>query len=261
MLCTNSGPTRDTGHAAHAAWLRDWERRGVLGPVEALTRHEAARIARDFRKQYARSGVAGTRNRHVDLRVLAELCDNAGIWLPAHAILGDELLLWRTRMFLGNPRLPWHEDRHAELFVRKALSLSVLLAIEDSPPDNCTVIVAASHKLSVGEKEARYGITASRKAGGSVRYRGEVAAGFHEALPLRAGEMILFHPKLLHASAGFTIGGDPVTHERMSIAFRVTSPNVELRDEAFPEERRDLVLRTLRRASGEAADRSQHVAP
>ena len=116
-----------------AARRRDWERRGLVGPVEVLTRSEANRIGRDFREQCARSGVAATRNRHVDLPVLAELCANPNVWQPAHALLGDELLLWRTNMFLGNPRLPWHEDRHARLFVREAFSLSMLLAIEDSP--------------------------------------------------------------------------------------------------------------------------------
>ena len=53
----------------------------------------------------------------------------------------------------------------------------MLLAIEDSPPDNCTVVVPGSHTLTVPEeKEAGYGITATRQAGGNVRYAGEIAA-------------------------------------------------------------------------------------
>lgn len=236
----------------HAALRRDWERRGLVGPVEVLTRHEAARVARDFRAQYARSGIAATRNRHVDLPVLAELCASPRLWQPAHDLLGDDLLLWRTNMFLGNPRLPWHEDRHARLFVREAFSLSMLLAIKDSPPDNCTVFVPESHTLTILEKEDRYGVTATHQAGGNVRYAGEIGAEFREPLSLKTGEMIVFHPRLLHASSGFVNGEVPAASERMSIAIRVTTSRAELGNEAFTEkhEDRDAVLRTIRRSSG-----------
>ena len=231
---------------------REWERRGIVGPLRVLPRSHAARIGRHFREQYARSCIASTLNRHVDLPVLAELCANANIWPPAHDILGDELLLWRTRAFLGIPTLLWHEDRHARLFVNDAFSLSMLLAIDASPPDNCTVFIPGSHKLTIAEKEDRYGVTATDRASGNVAYEGRIAGEFREPVPLRAGEMILFHPELLHASSGFVNGGNPQTRERMNIGFRVTTPDVELREAAFPVEReeRELVLRAVRRSSG-----------
>ena len=234
-----------------AADRRDWERRGLVGPVEVLTRSEANRIGREFREQFAQSGIAATRNRHADLPVLAELCANPNVWQPAHDLLGDDLLLWRTNMFLGNPRLPWHEDRHARLFVREAFSLSMLLAIEDSPPENCTVVVPGSHRLTVPEKEAGYSIKATHQAGGNVRYAGEIAAEIRELQPLKAGEMVLFHRGLLHASSGFVDGREPAAAERISISLRVTESGVELRDEAFPEARedRELVLRSMRHSS------------
>ena len=248
MRSMDNGAGMASGRAARR---RGWERRGLVGPVEVLTRSEAARIAREFREQHARSGIAATRNRHIDLPVLAELCANPDIWQPAHDLLGDELLLWRTNLFLGNPRLPWHEDRHARLFVREAFSLSMLLAIEDSPPDNCTVFVPGSHVLTVPEKEDRYGVSATHQAGGNVRYAGDIAVEFREPRALEAGEMILFHPGLLHASSGFVSGRAPAASERMSISLRVTTSGVELRDEAFPEEREDRgsVLRAIRRLS------------
>ena len=154
-------------------------------------------------------------------------------------------------MFPCNPRLPWHEDRHARLFASEAFSLSMLLAIEDSPPENCTVVVPGSHGLTVPEKEAKYGITTTRQAGGNVRYAGEIATRFREPRPLKAGEMVLLHPGLLHASSGFVNGRNPAATERMSISFRVAESGAELRDEAFPEARedRDLVLRPVRRSS------------
>ena len=212
---------------------RDWKRRGLVGPVRVMNRRDAARIARDFGEQHERSGISSTRNRHMDLPVLAALCEAPGIWQPAHEVLGDRLLLWRTNMFLGIPDLPWHEDRYAGLFVREAFSLSVMLAIEDSPPDNCTVFAPGSHRLTVGEKERRFGIEARPQAFGNVRYAGQVAAESCEFLSLEAGELIVFHPELLHASSGHVNGRTEASAERMSVVFRVTTPGARLRDEAF----------------------------
>ena len=230
---------------------RDWERRGLVGPVRVMNRRHAAGIGRDFREQHERSGIASTRNRHVDLPVLAALLDDPGIWRPAHALLGDNLLLWRTNMFLGNPELPWHEDRYAGLFVRQAFSLSVMLAIEDSPPDNCTVFAPGSHRLTVGEKARRFGIESRPQAFGNVRYAGQVAAESCEFLSLEAGEMIAFHPELLHASSSYVNGRTEASAERMSIVFRVTTPDAKLRDEAFASGPGDgsAVLRSIERTS------------
>ena len=147
--------------------------------------------------------------------------------------------------------VPWHEDRHARLFAGEAFSLSMPLALEDSPPESCTLVVPGSHGLTPEEKEDRYGIDARRQAGGNVRYAGDVAAGFSEPQPLKAGEMVLFHPGLLHASSGYVNGEDSAATDGMSI-FRVAESGVEVRDEAIPgeQEDRERVLRTVRRSSG-----------
>ena len=110
--------------------------------------------------------------------------------------------------------------------------------IEDSPPDNCTVFVPGSHRLTVQEKEGRYGITALVKPGGNLRYarrdRGRIPRA--AAAPGRRGGP-LPPPSLLHASAGFVNGAAETSSERMSLTFRVASAGAALRDEAFPGER------------------------
>ena len=216
-----------------------------------MSRRDAAGIGGDFRAQHAQSGIPSARNRHVDLPVLAALCERPEIWQLAHEILGDRLLLWRTNMFLGNPGLPWHEDRYAGLFVREAFSLSLMLAIEDSPSDNCTVFALESHGLTIREKERRFDIEARPQAFGNVRYAGQVAAESCAFMPLQAGEMIVFHPELLHASSGYVNGRTEAPAERMSITFRVTTPDAKLRDEAFADGPGDAkaVLRSIERSS------------
>ena len=197
------------------------------------------------------SGVSATRNRHIDLPVLDALSADADFWRPIHDVLGRELLLWRTNMFLADPRLPWHEDRHSEAFEGDALSFSTLLALDDLPSQSCTVFVPGSHRLSVAEKERKFGISATYRESGNVRYAGQVAERFRAPLPLEAGEAVLFHPHLLHASGSYARDRRRMSRERMILTFRITAPAVALRDSAFPEERedRDDVLRVIRRAS------------
>ena len=188
-------------------------------------------------------------NRHVDLPVLMTLCGDSRIWRYAHDILGDSLMLWRTNMFMGNPILPWHEDRHAGLFVGDTFSLSLMLAFEDSPSDNCVVVAPGSHRLTVDEKEREYGVEAKWQAFGNLRYGGQLARNACEFVPLKAGELIVFHPEVMHASSGQVNGPSGVSTERMSIVFRVTTPNAKLRDEAFAHGPGDArtVLRTVDR--------------
>lgn len=212
---------------------RDWEQRGLVGPVRIMHRRQAVGLGRRFRRQYQRSGISSTMNRHVDLPALEALAKDSRIWRFAHDILGESLVLWRTNVFLGNPVLPWHEDRHAGLFAGDAFSVSLMLAIEDSPPDNCVVFARGSHRLSMEQKERRFGIEARRQAFGNLRYSGHVEAKSCEFVPLKAGELIVFHPELMHASSGHVNGLAEVSAERMSIVFRVTTPAAKLQDEAF----------------------------
>ena len=240
-------------------WVRDryhWNAEACpLGPLPLLGENEAARIKSAIRAQRSRSGVSSTRNRHIDLPVLDALSVDADFWRPIHDVLGRELLLWRTNMFLADPRLPWHEDRHSEAFEGDALSFSTLLAMDDLPSQSCTVFVPGSHRLSVAEKERRYGIAATYRESGNIRYAGQVAERFCAPLPLEAGEAVLFHSHLLHASGSYARDRRRTSRERMILTFRITTPAAVLRDSAFPEasEDGDRGLRWIRRSSGAAS--------
>ena len=214
-----------------------------------------ARLKSAIQAQRSRSGDSSTRNRHIDLPVLDALCADADFWRPIHDVLGRELLLWRTNMFLADPRLPWHEDRHSEAFEGDALSFSTLLAMDDLPLESCTVFVPGSHRLSVAEKERKYGISAAYRESGNIRYAGQVAERCRAPLPLRAGEAVLVHPHMLHASGSYARDGCRTSGERMILTIRITAPTVEVRDAALPEasEDGDMGLRLLRRSPGAAS--------
>ena len=97
--------TGATGRARILRWVRDryrWKRWGLLGPLPLLGGHEVTRMKGAIEAQRSRSGVPSTRNRHIDLPVLDTLSADADFWRPVHDVLGGELVLWRTNMFLAD---------------------------------------------------------------------------------------------------------------------------------------------------------------
>ena len=177
------------------------DRVGLLGPFRAIRTNEIVGIAEDIERQLDSTVHLGTMNRHFDLAALRRLCDRLRVWESVSQLLGGKgLVLWRSNIFRGNPALPWHQDSYANLLVGADASVSMLVALTDNLCTNCMLYAPGSHKLTVLEKEQRYGIVAERKAGGNVRYCGVLQPKEYMHLRPRAGECVIFHSALLHAS-------------------------------------------------------------
>ena len=194
------------------------------------------RIAEDVESQLDGSTHLGTMNRHFDLAAIQELCVRLQVWESVSQLLGGEsVVLWRSNIFRGHPTLPWHEDSYAGLLAGVDTSVSVgvsaSVALTDNVGENCMLYAPGSHKLSASEKERRYGITAERKPGGNVRYRGVLQQQDYVRLLPRAGECVVFHSALLHASGGLVgcAGASP----RTNVVFRLTTPAVRVAPAAY----------------------------
>ena len=202
------------------------------------------RVAEEIERQLDGSMRLGTMNRHFDLAAIQALCDRLQVWESLSQLLGGEgLVLWRSNVFRGNPALPWHEDGYAKLLAStdadadadadKSVStnISVLVALTDNVYKNCMLYAPGSHKLSVSEKERRYGIAAERKPGGNVRYRGVLQPEDYVHLLPRAGECVIFHSALLHASRG--LAGCAEAGRRTNVVFRLTTPAMQVAPAAY----------------------------
>ena len=210
-----------------SAFWRD----GFLGPFQTLDAGRMVPIREDFFRKFSPLN-GDAMNRHFDVPAIMDLCNQADFLDHMQAILRAEgLILWRTNIFSGNPKLRWHEDHHENLFEGPDISLSCLVAITDGDARNCTLLAPGSHRLSIQEKEAKFGIQAERMAGGNLRYEGLLPPAEFVRMPLKAGQCIIFHPALLHASSGFvdkTTGSD-----RVSIVFRVTTTRMKILPKAY----------------------------
>lgn len=208
-----------------------WRRDGWIGPFPALARDTAIAFADAFDAAFAGAADHRPMNRHCDLPEVGRIVRDAGVWDRLAAVLGPDLVLWRTNLFLGNPRLDWHEDRHANL-LGGAPSVSALLALRDSPPENCTLAVPGSHRLDPDQKAAEYGLQRNDQEGGNIRYAGEIDECRFVRLALRAGECIVFPSTLLHASSGHVRDTAPAT-PRLSLVMRVTTGDATISPRAY----------------------------
>lgn len=210
--------------------LEQWQHDGYITPVCAMPPEEMACHVDYFEREFE-SGGAHTMNRHCDLPAIGEICRKVNIWGRLATLLGPDIVLWRTNLFLGNPNLEWHEDQHARL-LGGGFGISALLAMTDGNSGNCTLLAPGSHRLTPEQKERRYGINADTQAGGNIRYTGRVAETDFIRMPMKAGQCLIFHPELLHASSGIILG-DAVPAQRMNLVFRATSPTTRVAPAAY----------------------------
>jgi 3-oxoacyl-[acyl-carrier protein] reductase len=211
--------------------LEQYDTQGWLGPLACVDGDLVEACLRALR------GADRTINRHLDLPEVAALLRSADLVAPYRELLGDDLLLWRTAVFHGTPRLTWHRDLYSEFLTAdgdNVPQVSGHLALTAAAADNCLVFLPGSHRWSDEEVQRRFGFArADAHIPGNCRFEG----GWVEAarrMVLKPGELLVFHPMLLHASSatldearGTPPGG------RVALGIRVTVPSVVVQARAF----------------------------
>src|SRR5262245_6951324 len=137
-----------------SAELDSWNDKGFIGPFTALPPPEMAAVLDEIGKtvmadlaqpagppptetspQEARRArvLRATRNRHLDVRAIARVCSHPELVERLASLLGPDLVLWRSQVFLqtGAPGrgLPWHSDHYAALLAEPGTNLSAHIAL------------------------------------------------------------------------------------------------------------------------------------
>src|SRR5579862_1661194 len=90
--------------------------------------------------------------RHLDCRVIYDLCSHLAIVERMAAIMGPDLVLWRSNMFCKNPgdlEIPWHQD-FGYWPLDPAINISAWVAIDAATPENsCVQIIPGSHTSEI----------------------------------------------------------------------------------------------------------------
>ena len=202
---------------------------GYLGPFQLCTEDEMAalrlRIAGEVFTTSSPWHGRPQQTRHLDNRLMYDLCTHPAILDRMACIFGPDLLLWQSNFFnkeAGDKAYPWHQDINYWP-IEPALNISAWVAVTDaSRAAGCLRVIPGSHKAPrphVRKDDPRY----------STIFRGEQADPDHVdesaaiELPMRPGEFVLFNEKMLHSS-----GPNETDQPRLGLAVRVTIPMVKV---------------------------------
>ena len=175
---------------------------------------------------------------------MARICRIPEVVEPRAAVLGPDLLLWRSNIFgmsAATYQLPWHRDEYNDVldFPSPASHCSLQINLTDASEQNCVAVIPGSHRWDAAELAWRGFAAARTRDGGSntPEYTVSEPVGAVD-IPLAAGEYYVFHPRLLHASMLRPASGTARDHDeddstRYSITLRIATVDVTVFPEAF----------------------------
>lgn len=209
-----------------------WEEQGFVGPFRAWSPTEAERLRRGIlatdRRISRVYGFPASRDRHLDSRVVFEAGTHAAIVERVAALLGDDVLLWRSNLFHKPPgaeEILWHQGRDfpgmktLEPAIDPAVSVTAWVALSPAVRENgCMRVLPGSHR--------RWYEPVPSEDGG-IFGRGLRLEGLPDVEPayleLEPGQFFLFNQSTVHGSDANTADFD-----RTGVAFRFTPTSTRI---------------------------------
>ena len=204
-----------------------FEAHGYLAPVDAIGAEEAGEHARRLAGLLAATGghpdVRLRNNPHLLLRWMADLVRDARVLDPVEDILGSDLLVLRTTLFVKAPRDPgivaWHQDL-AYWDLSSDRTVTAWVALTDSTSANgCMCVVPDSHRGPL--LDHRLGRDRHNRLLRGQLVRVDLPPERIAPLELRAGQLSLHHGLLLHSSPP-----NPSDTLRAGLAVRLITPEI-----------------------------------
>jgi non-haem Fe2+, alpha-ketoglutarate-dependent halogenase len=214
--------------------VREYERDGVVFPMQVLTQEEAvqARDALETLKTALGKQAASQRFRqlHFFHPWAMALATHPRVLDAVEDVIGPDILVHGTGLFWKLPRdpgyVPWHQDGYnAKL---SGQYVTAWLALTDSSIDNgCMRVVRGSHCQGLSP----HGLTAVLDNIGTDGL--EIARDVEESeatdVILAVGEMSLHHVSMIHGS-----NGNPSDRPRIGYAVRYVPPSTRQKLDHHP---------------------------
>ena len=220
-MATASQPPASTKYGLPDDEVRRYHEQGYLGPFAAFTQDEMAELRHDVERLLALDDGrrAGDRahNRHLDSAVVRRLATAPAIISRMQAILGPNLLIWRTHFFAKGPggkEIPWHQDANFWP-IEPPVLISAWLAIDPATVENsCVQLIPGTHRQVVPHI----------KAGSEMEFEEEADPNYVDRtqavnMELKPGEFFLFTERTLHHSEENRSG-----ERRIGLSIRVIPP-------------------------------------
>lgn len=208
-----------------------YHREGYLAPLPALSSAEAARYRReieDFEERHAVVAGEVIRNKgHLKCRALYDLIAEPRVLDAVESILGPNILVWGSSLFVKEPQDPgfiaWHQDSYYWGLEPDDV-VSAWIAFAPSTRENGAMqVIPGSHRLPPLPHKA------SPPGSHNMLFtHEEIASNVEDEravdLLLDEGEMSLHHVKILHGSPP-----NRSRERRYGYAIRYVAPHVRQR--------------------------------
>jgi ectoine hydroxylase-related dioxygenase (phytanoyl-CoA dioxygenase family) len=196
---------------------------GYCGPYTLCSPEEMAEIRPRIERVLATMPEAWDeprQSRHLDNRVVYDLCTHPAVADRMICILGDNLILWRSAMFIkeqGAKEIPWHQDQNYWPLEPK-LNISAWIAIDPAKKYNsCVQLLPGSHKNTYSHIPLDGTLFEEGVENSAV----DDSNAVH--MELEPGQFFLFTEKTLHRS-----DAHEGTARRIGLVSRVTVPFVNV---------------------------------
>ncbi len=223
--------------------IRSFYENGFLGPLTLCSREEMISLREqvwaEIEQPSKTYGFITGRDRHLDCPAVWDLIKRPEWTERLAQLLGPNLQLWRSQLFLkepGAPEVTWHqastylseEGYKATLWPtdrNELFQLTTWIAFDDVDYDNGNMqFVKGSHRrintAHIGAKDG----------GGFARTRFKLEADITDDkvvnMPMQAGQFVIFSERCIHGSPP----NASTDRRRWGMAFRTIKPSVKVYD-------------------------------
>ena len=224
--------------------IRQFYEQGFLGPFTLCSPEEMAELREVLWKEIEQPskayGFVTGRDRHLDCPTVWKLLQRPEWTERLAQLLGPNLLLWRSQLFLKNPgaaEVTWHQastylseeaykatlhpQNRDELF-----QLTTWVAFDDVDLENgCMQFLKGTHRkihtMKIGSNDAE-GFARAR-----VKLEADTSPEHVVSMPMKARQFVIFSERCIHGSPP----NRSADRRRWGMAFRAILPSVKVYDE------------------------------
>ena len=185
--------------------LNHYKDKGYISPVNALTSSEAKEIRDEIEKIEKKwpGALEGINRNYIHLisPIFNKICLNKNILDAVESIIGRNILICGTTLFIKNPNekgfVSFHQDAKY-IGLEPNNWVTVWLAVTDANEQNgCMRMLSGSHKDSIKFHEQNFDENNLLTRGQTIK---DVPLDKTDPIILNAGQISLHHPKIVHGS-------------------------------------------------------------
>ena len=185
--------------------LKQYEDEGFVSPINIFSKEKAKEIRDEIelieKKMPAELEKSGRYNAHLISPLLDEVAHNSKILDAVESLIGENILICSTTLFIKNPNekgfVSYHQDAKY-IGLEPYNWVTAWVAVTDSNEHNgCMKMWSGSHKDDLKEHDQKFNEGNLLTRGQTVK---NVPKNEIKNLILKAGQMSLHHPKTVHGS-------------------------------------------------------------